>query len=83
MTEREQSHEKIAHTIIEKNGERSKRKFFKNWKTLKNENVALTSQLLAKQIVEKTTARLAFCETQTHEGRKDKNNIKLRPYCVF
>ena len=81
MTEWEQSHEKLVLTIAEKSGKRSKRKLFQKLENIKKEKV--TGQLLAKHIVEKTTAKLAFCETKTHERRKDKDNIKLRPYCVF
>ena len=35
MTERQENREKIAHTIVEKSGKRSKWKFSINWKTLR------------------------------------------------
>ena len=38
--------------------------------------------MLAKQKYEKTTAKIAFCETKTYERRKEKDKIKLKPYCV-
>ena len=66
MTEREQNHETSAHTMVEKKGKSSRRKFFINWKNIKKKNVTLTSQLLAKKKTEKPTAKIAFCETKPH-----------------
>ena len=66
MTEREQKHEKLAHTKVEKKRKRSEGNFFINLKTLKKKKVTLTSQLLPEQIGEKTTAKLSFCATKPH-----------------
>ena len=48
MTEREQNDENLAHTIIETTGKRSKRTFFKTWKTLKKKKVTLTNSSVSK-----------------------------------
>ena len=37
---------------------------------------------MAKQKDEKTTAKIAFCETKTYGRRTEKDKNKLKPYCV-
>ena len=47
MRERQKNHEKVAHTILEKSGKRSKWKFSTNWKTL-NKIMTLTRSTAGK-----------------------------------
>ena len=83
MTERQENHEKVAHTIVKESGKRSIWKFFINWKTLNKKMMTLTKSTVSKAIDEKKLRNYLFVKLKLIGERKTKTKSSLKHTAFF